>query len=611
MLIVGKNPRKVLVNKTISVTAATGSKDQSVSQDGSVALRIIKQPEAQHRARYLTEGSRGSVKDRSGSGYPTVVIEGYNKPAVLEIFIGSETGKPLPHLFYQVCRVAGKSPSSSKQVRRDGTNYLQLQSEQRRGNMFVCDCIGILKERFSDVEGRFPNDSQWKEAKRKSTSCRIVFQTTVQTLLGNLETLQIASEEINCTQLPGTPEILKMNIKKASMVGGEELWIIGKNFLKDTKVNFLYVKPGKVEPTWSKIVSPMKEFFHTNHLIVTIPPFYTMMYHDVQVHVMVKSSGKNSDCVPFTYTAAHPATFKARGSLSAPETAKISVIRSLKSSITNKPVSSKPTILEPVDQHEKNRRARVDVVTRRTQSSPRINFVNKRSRNNQSLSPWRQQDKFLFARRFSSGESSSEDSNTNTSFLVQTTKIPGGDFSSNLTMDFTEFFKAKRNEVLKRNKVSEVCLETSEGVVDPADDACDNMMSSAQQQEQEQVCYQSHQSKVSIKETNKENATIAISLPTSIVQDQVQMKNIIETINTAFTNTDSESSSSQVRKRAYSDEDVGVVGGDGDQQHDDIRAQHWDQQDKTTEEDEKWNEHINEILDTVMEPITFISPLQD
>jgi len=178
-------------------------------------------------------------------------------------------------------------------------------------------------------------------------------------------------------------------------------------------------------------------------------------------------------------------------------------------------------------------------------------------------------------------------------------------------MDFTEFFKAKRNEVLKRNKVSEVCLETSEGVVDPADDACDNMMNTAQQQEQEQVCYQSHQSKVSIKETNKENATIAISLPTSIVQDQVQMKNIIETINTAFTNTDSETSSSQVRKRAYSDEDVGVVGGDGDQQHDDNRAQHWDQQDKTTEEDEKWNEHINEILDTVMEPITFISPLQD
>jgi len=237
----GKNPRKVLVNKTISVTAATGSKDQIVSQDGSVALRIIKQPEAQHRARYLTEGSRGSVKDRSGSGYPTVVIEGYNKPAVLEIFIGSETGKPLPHLFYQVCRVAGKSPSSSKQVRRDGTNYLQLQSEQRRGNMFVCDCIGILKERFSDVEGRFPNDSQWKEAKRKSTSCRIVFQTTVQTLLGNLETLQIASEEINCTQLPGTPEILKMNIKKASMVGGEELWIIarqsGANLVQDCVSN--------------------------------------------------------------------------------------------------------------------------------------------------------------------------------------------------------------------------------------------------------------------------------------------------------------------------------------------------------------------------------------
>ncbi|KAA3680281.1 uncharacterized protein DEA37_0009282 [Paragonimus westermani] len=35
-------------------------------------IRILEQPESQHRARYQTEGSRGAVKDRSGCGFPTI-----------------------------------------------------------------------------------------------------------------------------------------------------------------------------------------------------------------------------------------------------------------------------------------------------------------------------------------------------------------------------------------------------------------------------------------------------------------------------------------------------------------------------------------------------------
>ena len=160
------------------------------TQDGSVVLKIIKQPETQHRARYLTEGSRGSVKDRSGSGFPTIALEGTAKPAKLQIFVGTESGKPVPHLFYQVCRVAGKSSDTCKETRVNGVNILDLSSDHRRGTVFICDCIGILKQRFSDVEGKFPNDSAWKEAKRKSTHCRLVFKTTVENKSGKLETLQ-------------------------------------------------------------------------------------------------------------------------------------------------------------------------------------------------------------------------------------------------------------------------------------------------------------------------------------------------------------------------------------------------------------------------------------
>ena len=46
----------------------------SVSSDGKIKLVFVKQPERQHRARYLTEGSRGAVKDQEGSGYPIVEV---------------------------------------------------------------------------------------------------------------------------------------------------------------------------------------------------------------------------------------------------------------------------------------------------------------------------------------------------------------------------------------------------------------------------------------------------------------------------------------------------------------------------------------------------------
>ena len=47
---------------------------QFPSKLGGYELKIISQPEEQHRARYLTEGSRGAVKNRSGEGYPCVKV---------------------------------------------------------------------------------------------------------------------------------------------------------------------------------------------------------------------------------------------------------------------------------------------------------------------------------------------------------------------------------------------------------------------------------------------------------------------------------------------------------------------------------------------------------
>lgn len=44
---------------------------------GSYELKIVRQPEDQHRARYLTEGSRGTVKDKTQQSHPTVKVQFY------------------------------------------------------------------------------------------------------------------------------------------------------------------------------------------------------------------------------------------------------------------------------------------------------------------------------------------------------------------------------------------------------------------------------------------------------------------------------------------------------------------------------------------------------
>ena len=47
---------------------------QFPSSFGDYRLSIAIQPEDQHRARYLTEGSRGPVKDRLQQGYPQIQV---------------------------------------------------------------------------------------------------------------------------------------------------------------------------------------------------------------------------------------------------------------------------------------------------------------------------------------------------------------------------------------------------------------------------------------------------------------------------------------------------------------------------------------------------------
>lgn len=182
-----------------SYSSSQSAPEGSVSRDGKVQLQIVSQPEQQHRARYQTEGSRGAIKDRKGSGFPLVKLMGYNKPTKLQIYIGTDVGRAAPHMFYQACKVSSKNSTPCIETKLDGTVVIEVDFNPDTDMAVTCDCIGILKERNVDVELRFP-DQQTPKTKKKSTRCRMVFKTEITNDDGKKESLIICSQPIVCSK---------------------------------------------------------------------------------------------------------------------------------------------------------------------------------------------------------------------------------------------------------------------------------------------------------------------------------------------------------------------------------------------------------------------------
>ncbi|KAF6777852.1 hypothetical protein AHF37_02920 [Paragonimus kellicotti] len=108
-------------------------------------IRILEQPESQHRARYQTEGSRGAVKDRSGCGFPIIQLVGWDGRASLQVFVATEVGRPRPHPFYQAYLVAGKLTKYCVQTIREGVNAIEMPFPSSNNWKLSC---GLLQYRF-------------------------------------------------------------------------------------------------------------------------------------------------------------------------------------------------------------------------------------------------------------------------------------------------------------------------------------------------------------------------------------------------------------------------------------------------------------------------------
>lgn len=269
-------------------------------------MQIITQPEQQHRARYQTEGSRGAVKDKSGNGFPVVKLSGFNKPTTLQVFIGNDVGRVSPHIFYQACKVSGKNSTPCNETKIDGTMVIEIEMKPENDMTVICDCVGILKERNVDVEHRLGKNHTLAASvtrnKKKSTKCRMIFRAKID----NEEILQVCSNTITCTQPPGVPEICKKSLDSCSVLGGQELFIIGKNFLKDTKVTFVrYDESCNRQPKkiWEESVLPDKEYLQQTHLICVVPsyPNAEEIAEPLLIQIYVTSSNKKSEAHNFTY----------------------------------------------------------------------------------------------------------------------------------------------------------------------------------------------------------------------------------------------------------------------------------------------------------------------
>jgi len=525
----------------------------AATTDGSVVFRLVEQPENQHRARYLTEGSRGAIKDRTGIGYPVVQLEGVSKTTRIQIFIGNESGKVTPHMFYQVCKVTGKNSNPCDEKRENGTDIIELLAKPHNDMRVICDCVGILKERFSDIEARFPQQDAVRNTKKISTKCRMVFRTVVENKRGDLETLQIASDVINCTQLPGTPQILKLSSSSSPMEGGGELWMIGKNFLKDAKVLFSLFLKDKEEPIWSEAVVPKQEYFHQSHLIVDIPSFFDPnCCEDIYANVSVKCGDRASDSVAFTYKA-NTKNILPSSSFENVNQEQLIVDRqycSVSVIKTNHMACKKPkpTILEPV---EYRRKEAFDVGKTPKIQAPNILNEDAIIVPDKNYFTSAHKSSVLFENSFSASKQDASNGEESFQNMIDEeneveqedtfedmieSKDPSSPVVDSLLEDSCSEPTTPNNLITFNTDFSNIFSKKTKFVDHDHKEVGlrahfhgnEDLLVSNEGSIKEKS---RHSSNISVEPTSENKATISISLPASILKDQMHLKNVMETIN--------------------------------------------------------------------------------
>ncbi|CAK5064817.1 unnamed protein product [Meloidogyne enterolobii] len=117
----------------------------------------------------------------------------------------------------------------------------------------------------------------------------------------NYEIIEAVTEPIKCVHQVGNPDILKISLESCPSNGGQELFIIGRNFdPKDTNVLFReYKNDGSLGWTAKALID--KRFLHQCYIVCTIPP-YRSNCRGATVSLTVVCGSKQSHPINFLYT---------------------------------------------------------------------------------------------------------------------------------------------------------------------------------------------------------------------------------------------------------------------------------------------------------------------
>ncbi|XP_039972313.1 nuclear factor of activated T-cells, cytoplasmic 2-like isoform X2 [Xiphias gladius] len=274
------------------------------SHSSQYELLIQQQPRSHHRAHYETEGSRGAVKTPKG-GHPEVQLHGYQGTVSLglQVFIGTADERLLkPHAFYQVHRITGKTvttPSLERMI--NGTKVLEIPLEPKNHMRVVIDCVGILKLRNADIELR----NGETDIGRKNTRVRLVFRVHIPQAGGQLVSLQVASDPIECSQRSAQelPAVERQDLDRCSVLGGQQMVLTGQNFTPDSKVIFSE-KTQDGQQIWEVEATVDRDKTQANMLFVEVPPYRDRsICHPAKVNFyVINGKKKRSQPQHFIYT---------------------------------------------------------------------------------------------------------------------------------------------------------------------------------------------------------------------------------------------------------------------------------------------------------------------
>ena len=70
---------------------------------------------------------------------------------------------------FKACKVAGKNSTPCQEKKKEGTDVILIDMDPTRFYEVNCDCVGILKERASDIENKKPHQTRRTNWRKKTT----------------------------------------------------------------------------------------------------------------------------------------------------------------------------------------------------------------------------------------------------------------------------------------------------------------------------------------------------------------------------------------------------------------------------------------------------------